>query len=156
VEHLLAQTEAALARQTLLQVASLPEAPHPGGSPHAGGLWAFEVPFLTQQGTAVAQFEVSRDGSGAEAEAPAVWRVRFSLDIEPMGPVHASIALRGDRAAVTLWAEREDSAARLRAGADLLAEALRGAALQPGDIQLRVGAPSAPRAPAGRFLDRAS
>jgi hypothetical protein len=82
--------------------------------------------------------------------------VRFSLDVEPMGPVHALIAVLGDRAAVTLWVEREASAARLRESTGLLAAALRGAALEPGDIQLRVGAPAAPRPAAGRFLDRAS
>jgi hypothetical protein len=27
--------------------------------------WNFEIPFLTQQGTAMAQFEISRDGGGA-------------------------------------------------------------------------------------------
>jgi hypothetical protein len=82
--------------------------------------------------------------------------VRFSLNVEPLGPVHALIAVAGERAAVTLWAEREASAARLRAGSGLLADALRGAALAPGDIQFRVGTPAAPPPAAGRFLDRAS
>jgi len=157
-EHLLGQTEAALARHTLLQVASLPEAVPAGGSQatHPGSHWAFEIPFATGQGTAVAQFEISRDGGHAAAEGRTVWRARFSLDVEPMGPVHALVAVLGEQAAVTLWAEREASAARLREGAGLLADALRGAALEPGNIQMRVGAPSAPPSAAGRFLDRAS
>lgn len=155
-QRLLAETDAALARQTLLQVASLPEA---GGSAQAAqrsAQWAFEIPFAAGQGSAIAQFEISRDGHGAAAHGPSVWRVRFSLNVEPMGPVHALIAVAGDRAAVTLWAEREASAARLRAGSGLLADALRAAALEPGDIQFRVGAPAAPPPAAGRFLDRAS
>jgi Flagellar hook-length control protein FliK len=156
-QRLLADTDAALARQTLLQVASLPDAA--AGSLKAAqraAQWAFEIPLTTGQGSAIAQFEISRDGQGAATDGPSVWRVRFSLNVEPMGPVHALIAVTGDRAAVTLWAEREASAARLRAGAGQLAEALRGAALAPGDIQFRVGTPAAPPPAAGRFLDRAS
>jgi hypothetical protein len=156
-QRLLADADAALARQTLLQVASLPDAAAASlKAAQRGAQWAFEIPLATGQGSAIAQFEISRDGQGAATDAPSVWRVRFSLNVEPMGPVHALIAVTGDRAAVTLWAEREASAARLRAGAGELAEALRGAALAPGDIQFRVGTPAAPPPAAGRFLDRAS
>jgi hypothetical protein len=73
-----------------------------------------------------------------------------------MGPVHAHVALLGARASITLWAEREASAARLRASTPLLAEGLRAAALEPGQIEFRVGTPAAPPPAAGRFLDRAS
>jgi hypothetical protein len=157
-QRLLAETDAALARHTLLQLASLPETGGAASPPaQRGTQWAFEIPFATGQGSAIAQFEISRDGHGAAAtEGPSVWRVRFSLNVEPLGPVHALIAVAGERAAVTLWAEREASAARLRAGSGLLADALRGAALAPGDIQFRVGTPAAPPPAAGRFLDRAS
>ena len=63
---LIAETDGALARQTLLQVASLPEQPsHPRAETMQR--WNFEVPFATPQGTAIAQFEVSRDGSAAES-----------------------------------------------------------------------------------------
>ena len=76
--------------------------------------WNFEVPFATPQGTAIAQFEVSRDGSAVKADPQArIWRARFSLDVEPMGPVHAMIALAGARASVTLWAARAATAAQL-------------------------------------------
>jgi len=155
-QRLLVETGAALARQTLLQLASLPEN---GGGPQGverGTQWAFEIPIAMGQGNAIAQFEIARDGHAPGAAGPSVWRVRFSLDVEPLGPVHALIALVGERAAVTLWAERETSAARLRAGGDVLADALRAAALDPRDIQFRVGAPAAPAPAAGRFLDRAS
>jgi len=156
-QRLLAETEAALARQTLLQVASLPEH-DAAGSPAASraAQWAFEIPFAAGQGSAIAQFEITRDGNAAGNEPSFTWRVRFSVNIEPMGPVHALIALAGERAAVTLWAEREASAAQLRANSGLLTDALRAAALEPRDIQFRVGAPAAPPPAAGRFLDRAS
>jgi len=159
---LLNETDAALARQTLLQAASLPS--HPGGPGPAqhgssGPQWHFEVPFATPQGSTIAQFEIARDGHHAPAEGiKAAWRARFSLDLEPIGPVHAQIALTGTRAAVTLWAERPDTSAQLRDNAPQLAEALRQAELEPGDVLVRAGTPPRPRegAPAGRFLDRAS
>src|SRR6202035_3020955 len=87
LQHLLADTDGAIARQTLLQVASLPGQTDPA----AGKLdapvprWNFEIPFVTPQGTAVAQFEISRDGGGREVDAKRIWRARFSPDVEPSG-----------------------------------------------------------------------
>ena len=79
----------AIARQTLLQVASLPDRVDATASrlDAATPRWNFEIPFATPQGTAMAQFEISRDGGGSEVEAAKrVWRARFSLDVEPAGP----------------------------------------------------------------------
>jgi len=153
---LIAQTDAALARHTLFQVASLPDRPEAGAGRPDAAQWAFEIPFAGQPGTHIAQFEISRDGRAAAADGQAVWRAKFSLNLEPLGAVHAHIALMGERAAVSLWAAREASAARLRDRAPMLADALRGAELEPGEIQCRTGAPAAPRAAPGRFFDRAS
>ena len=161
LQHLLGDTDGALARQTLLQIASLPG--H-AGDPSATRIdpsiprWNFEIPFATPQGTAMAQFEISRDGAGREAAAAnATWRARFSLNVEPAGPVHALVALNGDRTSVRMWAERPATAAQLRAGVSQLTQALSRAELVPGDIVIRDGAPqqSAPAA-AGHFLNRAS
>jgi hypothetical protein len=160
-QRLLSATDAALARHTLLQAASLPDRPNadPARVQTQGPQWTFEVPVMTSAGTSIAQFEISRDGQAATADGRAIWRARFSVDIEPMGPVHAQVTLLGNRAAVMLWAERPHSAARLREGSALLAEALRQAELEPGDIHCRTGAPRVPRESipaAGQFLDRAS
>ena len=156
---LLADTDGAIARQTLLQVASLPDQvdPSTGRIDPAAQRWNFEIPFVTPQGTAMAQFEISRDGGGTEAEAAKrAWRARFTLDVEPAGPVHALVSLNGDKASVRMWAERPATADQLRAGASQLALALSRAELQPGDIVIRDGAPSQPvSARAGHFLDRA-
>ncbi len=159
MHHLLTDTDAAIARQTLLQVASLPgqaDATAARLDPTAPR-WNFEIPFLTPQGTAMAQFEISRDGKGSEVEAAKrVWRARFSLDVEPAGPVHALVSLSGDRTSVRMWAERPSTAAQLRAGVAQLSQALSRADLQPGDISIRDGAPTqAASARAGHFLDRA-
>jgi Flagellar hook-length control protein FliK len=159
MHHLLADTDGAIARQTLLQVASLPDRVDATGARVDPGAprWNFEIPFATPQGTAMAQFEISRDGGGSEAEAAKrVWRARFSLDVEPAGPVHALISLSGERTSVRMWAERPATAAQLRAGAAQLGQALGKAELQPGDIVIRDGAPvQTASARAGHFLDRA-
>jgi hypothetical protein len=157
--HLLGDTDAAIARQTLLQVASLPDRVETAGIriDSSAPRWNFEIPFVTPQGTAMAQFEISRDGGGEETEAAKrVWRARFSLDVEPAGPVHALVSLTGDKTSVRMWAERPATAAQLRAGAAQLSQALSEAELQPGDIVIRDGTPprSAP-ARSGHFLDRA-
>jgi hypothetical protein len=160
VRHLLDDTDAAIARQTLLQVASLPDRPDASASHIDPTMprWNFEIPFATPQGTAMAQFEISRDGGGNEVEATKrVWRARFSLDIEPAGPVHALVSLIGDRTSVRMWAERPQTASLLRAGANDLTQALSQAELAPGDIVIREGTPPQPQpAKAGHFLDRAS
>jgi hypothetical protein len=160
MHHLLAGTDGAIARQTLLQVASLPDRVDTATArvDHAGPRWNFEIPFATPQGTAMAQFEISREGGGGnETEAAKrVWRARFSLDVEPAGPVHALVSLSGERTSVRIWAERPATTAQLRAGAAQLSQALSKAELQPGDIVIRDGTPPHSAPPrAGHFLDRA-
>jgi hypothetical protein len=160
VHRLLDDADAALARQTLLQAASLPDRPDVQAPRSEQNIprWNFEVPFATPLGTAVAQFEVSRDGADAATEAAKrVWRARFSLDVEPAGPVHALISLSGERTSVRMWAERPLTAAHLRSSAPDLSEALRRAELEPGDIVIGAGQPPSPTPPrAGHFMDRAS
>jgi Flagellar hook-length control protein FliK len=159
MHRLLADTDAAIARQTLLQVASLPGQTDTTAArlDPTAARWNFEIPFATPQGTAMAQFEISRDGGGNEvAGAKRVWRARFSLDVEPAGPVHALVSFSGARTSVRMWAERPQTAAQLRARAGQLSQALALAELQPGDIVIADGTPpQAAPAKAGHFLDRA-
>jgi hypothetical protein len=161
MRQLLSDSDGAIARQTLLQLASLPQQ----GDASGGRLdptaprWNFEIPFATAQGTtAMAQFEISRDGGDTEREAAQrIWRARFSLNVEPAGPVHALISLSGERTSVRMWAERPATADQLRAGVSQLSQALARAELQPGEIVVRDGAPKPPvAARTGHFLDRAS
>jgi len=153
-------TEAAIARTTLLQIASLPDRADPLAPRNDSTIprWNFEIPFATPLGTAVAQFEIARDGGGVETEAAKrVWRARFSLDVEPAGPVHAVVSLSGETTSVRMWAERPATAGQLRAGVTQLSQALSRAELKPGDIVVRDGAPpQTAAAQAGHFLDRAT
>ena len=159
-QRLLSESAAALARTELLQIASLPEPPPAGRPAEAqGARWVFDMPFMTPQGPAAAQFEISRDGGGSGGEGGRAmgrtWRARFSLDVEPMGPVHAQVALTGDRARVSLWVERPAAMARLRTGEERLNSALREAALEP-EVAFHTGQPRASAAAPGQFLDQAT
>ncbi|HEY4973226.1 MAG TPA: hypothetical protein VII41_06435, partial [Steroidobacteraceae bacterium] len=60
LHHLAANLDGAIARQTLLQVASLPDRVDAAGAraDTSGPRWNFEIPFLTPQGTTIAQFEI--------------------------------------------------------------------------------------------------
>ena len=160
-DMLVDRTEGALARMTLLQSASLGEgagpqqARHDPSAPH----WNFEVPYMAPAGTAVAHFEIARDGhNGAPIEAKsAVWRANFSIDIEPIGPVHAQVAVTGHHTSVRLWAERKGTATALREGSAELRQALTQANLEANEVLVRDGTPPRPvKPPAGRFLDRAT
>lgn len=164
VRRLLKSTLSALARQDLMQIASLPESViHEQDASEPRTVQTklnFDLPFVTAQGVAVAQFEISRDGGGASGGAPAAleqtYRARFSIDLEPLGPVHALVILSGARARVSLWAERSETIARLRAGEEALGAALREADLTP-DVAVHSGAPPTPGGgPLGHFVDQAS
>lgn len=159
--QLMSDADGALARQTLLQVASLPDRIDQQAlrSDPAQPRWNFEIPFVTPQGTAMAQFEIAHDGGGEEYEASSkrVWKARFSINIEPAGPVHALITYGGEATHVKMWAERPATAAQIRANAGALNASLHQANLNAGDIVVADGAPAQARAPAaGHFLNRAT
>ena len=165
VRDLLKGANGALARQDLMQIASLPEQRH-GEAETAearpqGSRLNLDLPFVTSQGVAVAQLEISHDGggSGGGATGPVerTYKARFSIDVEPLGPVHALITLTGARARVSLWAERSETIARLRAGEESLGAALRQAELTP-EVAIHSGAPSSAggASPLGHFVDQAS
>jgi hypothetical protein len=155
-QHLLKATDGALARQTLLQIASLPDE-STNRATESGPRLTLDIPLATLQGNAVAQLRIEQEPSKREGpDIRPVWRAQFSIDLEPIGPVHASIALFGDRAAVTLYAERDASAEHLRDGLPVLEASLKDAAFETGELLCRAGAPSAPRSAPGLFVDQAS
>jgi len=156
-QHLLNKTDGALARQTLLQIASLPDDPNASRPEQSGPRLTLDIPLWTPQGTGVAQLRIEQEASRREGpDIRPLWRANFSIDLEPIGPVHASIALFGERAAVTLYAERDESAEMLRQGLPILEAGLNDAALEAGELLCRAGAPSAPRSAPGLFVDQAS
>ncbi|MGB6936668.1 MAG: flagellar hook-length control protein FliK [Xanthobacteraceae bacterium] len=142
--HLLSQTDAAIARQTLLRIASLP-VDRTGTATHnndnAPCLIA-EIPIATAFGTAIAPMTIERDGPGRGPNDPqSSWHATFSIDLAAIGPVHVRIALNGERASVMLKAERPQSAELLAAGLPLLDAGLRKAAIEPGELRCLANSP---------------
>jgi flagellar hook-length control protein FliK len=153
--RLLGETDAALARHTMLQIASLPEETLRASD--TTQRLVFDIPLATPQGTAIVQLRIERDGKrNAKNQKKSGWQATFSVDVEPIGPVHARIAMVGDLANVSLFAERGDSAEALRAAMPLLEAGLNEAAIEPGEILCATGAPASPVTAPGLFVDRAS
>lgn len=159
--HLLDKTDAAIAREMLLKIASLPEPADPGAKPGEAATtrMTFDIPLATATGTAVAQIRIERDATQRnndnEIVAP-VWRANFSVDVEPIGAVHVRIALQGGKTVVTLNADRAASAQSLAAGLPLLEAGLRNAALDPGHLSCQQGQQAAASADRGLYVDHAT
>ena len=108
-----ARTEAALTQVKILEItAQLQRAEQSTANAQVAPepRWTFDLPLQTPFGQAQARFEVSRDSFKSRNGAQAVvWRTRFSMDVEPLGPIHAQIALLGRHAWIGLWAERPEA-----------------------------------------------
>lgn len=160
VAHTLAiRTENALTQVKLLEVATqmqrADDKPQAASSPEPR--WSFDIPFPTPQGHASARFEIERDMYRARNGKQArVWRVRFSIDTEPLGPVHAQIAIMGRNAWVSIIAERESSMRTLESQQQAL---LQGFSAEDISAEVICGVGKAPprnsTADAGRRLDSA-
>lgn len=150
------QIEAALARLRLSQLASLPQSSGQSGAggEAAPGEWTFELPLLFGEEMGIAQFRVQRDGGSDGSDAERAWQMRFAIDFDATGGVHAKVMLRQGKIAVALWAEREGTAEALGNLLPELGAALESRGLCVGGMTCRHGAPKEPAKPAGAFMDR--
>lgn len=156
-QTLLEQTEAALDRVKLSQFASLPPE-GPRLETQQSARWLTEIPLAFQAGTAILPLQIERDPPQRGApnpEAP-IWRMRFALDVEPMGPLQGVVTLQGRAVGVSLWAERDETSQMLRGAVPDLQAALANAQFEDGTVDVHTGHPQARRAAAGQFLDRLS
>lgn len=156
-QTLLDQTEAALDRLTLGQYASLPpDAARPDAQ--QGQRWITELPLAFQAGTAIMPLQIEREPPRRDAPAgePPLWRLRFALDVEPLGPLQGIVTLQGRSVGVTLWAEREGTSQQLRVATPALEAALVDASFEPGALDIHTGHPRVVQPTAGQFLDRLS
>ncbi|MBX9991805.1 flagellar hook-length control protein FliK [Phreatobacter oligotrophus] len=156
------RTEAALARLTLLQAASLPDGQAPRPEAAAQTL-QMEVPLRLGAETAIAQFQIQRDPPEPDERRPGAsaqrgWTMRLSLDAEPLGPLHAAIRWRDGHVGVDIWAERAGTAAALDAERANLSEALEASAFAIDRLVIAEGRPPDPKPAAvtPHRLDRSS
>lgn len=157
VETLLEQTDAALDRIKLAQYASLPlEAPRIE-TPQSQR-WLTELPLAFQHGATMLPLQIEKEPPRRDTDSAAgpLWRVRFALDVEPMGPLQGVVTLQGRSVGITLWAEREDTSRMLRGATPALEAALLDAQFENGAIDIHTGQPRVAQPTAGQFLDRMS
>jgi len=156
-QALFGQAEAALDRIALAQYASLPqEAARLDQQPPAR--WLTEIPLALPNGTAVLPLEIERDppqSGSAMPDAP-LWRVRFALDVEPLGALQGVVTLQGRAIGVSFWAEREDTSRLLRQATPDLETSLLRSRFDSAEFEVFTGHPQQAKAVAGQFLDRRS
>jgi hypothetical protein len=143
-------------RLRLHQMASLPEAQN---KTEAVRQLNMELPVALGQQTAMAGFRVERDRRRRAGSAEAVdsWGVRFAIDADGIGPVHAHLRLQGAAISVSIWAEDAGTHKLFVEALPHLEAALREGALDVHDLMVFSGRPAeAPRRAEGRFLDRSS
>jgi hypothetical protein len=156
---LASRTENALTQVKLVEVATqMQRTEERQGAASPEPRWSFDIPFQTPQGQSRAHFEIERDtyNKASGGKDARVWRVRFSMDIEPLGPVHTQIAIMGKNAWVSIVAERESTMRTLEAQQQAL---LKGFGAEDISAEIICGVGKAPArtsaASAGKLLDSA-
>jgi hypothetical protein len=154
--QLLNQTDAAISRVRLFQLASLPDAAPAAARANAPAEWNVELPLLLGQELCMAQFQVSRDGKSQRPDQKRGWQMRFSMNFSALGQVGAQISLNGSAANVMLWADRPETSDAINQMLPELAPALTAKGLSPEGIFCRTGSPRQPMRPVGKFVDSLS
>lgn len=115
--------------------------------------WTGALPMFLGHEAGIAQFHVSRDGGGDVSAASRAWQVRFAINFSAIGEVGAHVLMRGKRASVMIWAERDDTAEALEAMLPELDAAFAQAGIHSGSIQCRRGLPKPPPIATGGLVD---
>jgi Flagellar hook-length control protein FliK len=157
------EADQAVERLKLHQIASLPE-PRVNDPTRVQQL-SFELPVAFGQQTAMAGFRIEREkrrAKEASGQPVDIWGVRFAIDADMLGPVHAHVRLAGQTISVSLWAEDATTHSAFVAAIPMLEAALSDNALEIGDLMVFPGRPVEPKrashshALQGHFLDRSS
>ena len=148
---LLHQTDSALSRLKLTQMASQPADARPGAPPMLD--LTVEIPMMMGQELALAQLQVQRDGKSKGKASERGWRLRFAVNFSVVGEVGAQVSLLGASTSVVLWAAEEETAAVLEEMLPDLGTALAARGLEVGSVRLRRGVPKESAPPSGRLMD---
>lgn len=149
---LLHQTDAALSRLKLTQLASQPQDTRAGAV--AARDLIVELPMMLGHELAIAQLQVQRDGKPKGKPGERGWRLRFAVSFSVIGEVGAQVALLGDTTNVVVWAGEPATADALETLMPELGPALAARGLKVGAIKLRRGIPETPRPDTGRLMDQ--
>lgn len=152
--------EQALERAKLQTYAALPEARAnaPADTSRPPPLLA-EIPLAFGQQTAMLGLKVERDRRRRRDDGMPVdsWGIRFAIETDEIGAVHAHLKLQGRTLDVSLWADEAGTHGAFVAALPLLEAALRDAALDVGELAVFNGRPRDTTKPsAGHFVDVSS
>ncbi len=153
------EAEQALERVKLHQIASLPDQRPLSPEQARPQQLTFELPVMLGQQTAMAGFRLERDKRKSASTGKTVdsWGVRFAIDADVLGPVHAHVRLTGQTISVSLWAEMPATHRTFVEAIPMLEAALQQNALEIGELVVFAGKPAeAKTAGAGHFLDKSS
>lgn len=158
LESLKSASEGALDRLRLLQIASRPDRAEIGAPAPAQGQVQLEVPYRLGEQVGVISMLIEPDADEEDRQRSRAgkgrtWRLSFALDVEPLGPVHGEVRVRGLETTVGLWAERPETTRAFLDASSELKSALSEASLEVGDVSMRRGSPPQ-RASTLQHLDR--
>ncbi|MCO6412101.1 MAG: flagellar hook-length control protein FliK [Thiogranum sp.] len=136
---LLQQSEAALARLQLHQLAALPREGERGLLE-----WLLELPVRHGHSIDLWSMRITRDPreqpQGGGASTP-LWSVQLAFDLPGLGPLRAQVRLAGERVSTRFWAEQPATLPLLNNHLHELRQALGDAGLEVGDLDCLPGTP---------------
>ncbi len=134
VEQLTGQTDAALARVKLNQLASTP-------AEQAGQrlAWLIELPVRHGNGDVeVLPLTIEREPGGSGPESQPVWAVNLAFDLGDGGSLRARIALRGDQVYTSFWTAQDSTRASVEKNLDSLRAAMERNRIRVGCLTCSV------------------
>lgn len=127
------QTEGALARIQMHQLASLPQ------EEGARQVWQFELPVAMPKSTDSFMLQIEKEQRANGNEQETVWSVTLHFNIDPLGPVSARLVLGDDQISSFFTAELADTARELENALPKLSDAFLRAGLKIGKLGARQG-----------------
>ena len=134
---MLQQTEAALARLQMRQLAAVPRDAERGLLE-----WLFELPIRRGSELDLWSMRLSRDARGQAQQSvspPPVWSVQLAFDLPGLGPMQAQVQISGHQVSTQFWVEHAASLPLLRTHLHELRQAFLHVGLEVGELECRPG-----------------
>ena len=145
IETLIRQTQGALAKIQLNQVASLSQANQPAAETTANQQWFFEVPVNTgtQVETVSIFIEEEKESKTEEDNKKEKrWQVNLGFDLENFGKLHVTLTLVGESASSTIWVEQGDVYHTVQPQLSTLQTRLEALGINVEKLDCRIGLPA--------------
>jgi len=145
------QTEAAVARNQLQQLATLPT------SDETRPFWNFELPVFNGEKVDLIQLQIEQDAEKKQQDGQRKpWRVKLAFELEQLGALHVQLTLYESQVNSLIWAEREQSVELINQHLKDLHKRFVRHGLNIGELHCQHGTPPQPSKPAtapSSFLD---